>query len=104
MGLPVARIGDKGIGIDCVGSKCCPHCFSLTIITGAMTVQAENSPVAQIGGKASTTSPHTPIGTIIQGSPSVIAENKPASRVGDKVQASGGTGTITTGATRTIIE
>ena len=78
MGIPVARIGDVGVGTD----KChtSPKDASGIIINGAGTVRAEGVPVGYISSIVVAGDGHT--GIIITGAGTVTAEGIPVAQLG----------------------
>ena len=98
MGSPIARIGDMGVGV------CCAHngCISMTgkLITGAITVLAENSQVSRIGDIMLGDCGH--IGIMITGSGTVMAEGSPVVRIGDSFSGTF-SGVVVSGANTVVV-
>ena len=101
MGVPVARIGDIGVGDDtCHDST--KNNVTGTIINGAGTVKAEGSPVGQVG-ISFVVRGDGHWGLIITGAGTVFAEGAPVAQLGSQFVGcfSGtvvsGAGTVTAG-------
>lgn len=101
MGIPVARIGDVGVGDDTCHEST-KHNVSGIIINGAGTVKAEGSPVAQVGISLVVRGDgHN--GIIITGAGTVFAEGAPVAQIGSLFQGCfkgtivSGAGTVTAG-------
>ena len=100
MGVPVARVGDLGVG------QCCCHppvpCIGMsgTVSTGSVNVFAAGSLVTRIGDIVIGGCGH--VGIIVSGSGSVIVNGIPASRIGDAFVGCF-TGTIVTGAPNVLV-
>jgi len=82
MGVPVARIGDIGVGDDtCHDST--KHNVSGVIVNGAGTVKAEGSPVGQVG-ISFVVRGDGHWGLIITGAGTVFAEGAPVAQLGSQ--------------------
>ncbi len=78
MGLPVARVGDIGVGDDKCHSSTKKDVTGI-IVSGAGTVTAEGPPVARVGDIVVRSDGHT--GVIISGAGTVTAEGPPVATV-----------------------
>ena len=95
MGVPVARIGDIGIGDDKCNDSTKKN-VSGVIVNGAGTVTAEGSPVGQVGISLVVRGDgHN--GLILTGAGTVFAEGAPVAQLGSLFQGCF-SGTIVTGA------
>ncbi len=103
--IGLVRTGDIGIGTCSHGMDCCPHSYTIKMLSNSTRVFLDgvSKNVCTVQSTGVTTCPHCgAVGIIISGQQSVLINNQPVARRGDTFITPCGSGKMIDSSTTTF--